>query len=388
MLDFNYQNSAKIIFGLDSINKLENELKENNVKNLLILSSGDFIKNLGIYDKVIEVCNKLNVTYVYNNSVVPNPKVELIRELISQNKYKNIDLILAIGGGSVIDSAKAISVGLESDLDIWNFFEKGIEIKKTTPIGVISTIPSSGSETSNCSIVSNGEFKLGIETDLIIPKFAIINPEYTLSLPKYQTSVGLCDISTHLIERYYSDIEYTDTTDYMIEGLLKALILNSYRLINNPSDINARSEVFLMSIFSHNNILDSGRMADWASHRIEHEISAEYGITHGEGMAVVLVAYTKYLATRKPNKLAQLANRLFNIDYANHSKEEMALMLAENLEKFYIDLGLRTRLSKFNIDDSNFEKMALRATKNDTTKIGHYIGLDSKEIIEVLNIAL
>lgn len=388
MLDFNYQNTAKIIFGLDSINKLENELKENNVKNLLILSSGDFIKNLGIYDKVIEVCNKLNISYVYNNSVVPNPKVELIRELISQNKDKCIDLILAIGGGSVIDSAKAISVGLESDLDIWNFFEKGIEITKTTPIGVISTIPSSGSETSNCSIVSNGEFKLGIETDLIIPKFAIINPEYTLSLPKYQTSVGLCDISTHLIERYYSDIDYTDTTDYMIEGLLKALILNSYRLINNPSDINARSEVFLMSIFSHNNILDSGRMADWASHRIEHEISAEYGITHGEGMAVVLVAYTKYLATRKPNKLAQLANRLFNIDYANHSKEEMALMLAKNLEKFYIDLGLRTRLSKFNIDNSNFEKMALRATKNDTTKIGHYLGLDSKEITEVLNIAL
>lgn len=388
MLDFNYQNTAKIIFGLDSINKLENELKENNVKNLLILSSGDFIKDLGIYDKVIKICNKLNVTYVYNNSVVPNPKVELIRDLIKQNKDKCIDLILAIGGGSVIDSAKAISVGLESDLDIWDFFEKGIEIKKTTPIGVISTIPSSGSETSNCSIVSNGEFKLGIETDLIIPKFAIINPEYTLSLPKYQTSVGLCDISTHLIERYYSDIDYTDTTDYMIEGLLKALILNSYRLINNPSDINARSEVFLMSIFAHNNILDSGRMADWASHRIEHEISAEYGITHGEGMAVVLVAYTKYLATRKPNKLAQLANRLFNIDYANHSKEEMALMLAENLEKFYIDLGLRTRLSKFNIDDSNFEKMALRATKNDTCKIGHYIGLDSKEIIEVLNIAL
>ena len=388
MLDFNYQNSAKIIFGLDSINKLENELKENNVKNLLILSSGDFIKDLGIYDKVVVICNKLNISYVYNNSVVPNPKVELIRELISQNKYKNIDLILAIGGGSVIDSAKAISVGLESDLDIWNFFEKGIEITKTTPIGVISTIPSSGSETSNCSIVSNGEFKLGIETDLIIPKFAIINPEYTLSLPKYQTSVGLCDISTHLIERYYSDIEYTDTTDYMIEGLLKALILNSYRLINNPSDINVRSEVFLMSIFSHNNILDSGRMADWASHRIEHEISAEYGITHGEGMAVVLVAYTKYLATRKPNKLAQLANRLFNIDYANHSKEEMALMLAKNLEKFYINLGLRTRLSKFNIDDSNFEKMALRATKKDTTKIGHYLGLDSKEIIEVLNIAL
>ena len=388
MLDFNYQNSAKIIFGLDSINKLENELKENNVKNLLILSSGDFIKDLGIYDKVIEVCNKLNVSYVYNNSVLPNPKVELIRDLIKQNKDKCIDLILAIGGGSVRDSAKAISVGLESDLDVWEFFEKGLEIKKTTPIGVISTIPSSGSETSNCSIVSNGEFKLGIETDLIIPKFAIINPEYTLSLPKYQTSVGLCDISTHLIERYYSDIEYTDTTDYMIEGLLKALILNSYRLINNPSDINVRSEVFLMSIFSHNNILDSGRMADWASHRIEHEISAEYGITHGEGMAVVLVAYTKYLATRKPNKLAQLANRVFNIDYTNHSKEEMALMLAENLEKFYIDLGLRTRLSKFNIDDSNFEKMALRATKNDTTKIGHYLGLDSKEIIEVLNIAL
>lgn len=171
--------------------------------------------------------------------------------------------------------------------------------------------------------MSNENHKLGIEYDFIIPKFAIIDPWYTKSLPMYQISCGISDISSHLIERYYTNIEHVDATDYMIEGLLKALMINAKLLMEDPNDINARSEVFLISIFAHNNILDSGRVADWASHRIEHELSNFYGITHGEGMAIVMVAYAKYMAIEKPKKLAQLAERVFNVDKGLSKKKRL-----------------------------------------------------------------
>ena len=173
----------------------------------------------------------------------------------------------------------------------------------------------------------------------------------------------------------------------MIEGLLKALMLNATRLFNDPDDIQARSEIFLISLVAHNNILDSGRMADWASHRIEHEISNFYGITHGEGMALTMVAYARYMSKIQPKKLAQLANRLFDVDYKNYTEEQMANILADNLERFYKSLGMRTKLSEMNIPDDKFMQMALNATKNDTSAVGHYKPLLSKEIVEVLKLA-
>lgn len=307
MLNFSYKNNTKLIFGKNSIDKLEDELKKYNSKVLMLISgNGKYLKDLGIYNKVKENCEKLNIKLIYNNEVIPNPEVELVRKLVDICKKESVDFILAAGGGSVMDTAKAVAVGALSDEDVWEFYLYNKIPEKALNIGVISTLPASGSEASNCSIISNGKYKLGLETDLITPEFAILDPEYTKTLPLYQTSVGICDISSHLIERYYSAVKNTDTTDYMIEGLLKALIINGLKLIKNPDNIDARAEVFLISIFAHNNILDSGRMADWASHRIEHELSGEYGITHGEGMAVVLVAYTKYMAKKKPEKLVNL----------------------------------------------------------------------------------
>ncbi|WP_420822766.1 hypothetical protein [Streptobacillus felis] len=174
----------------------------------------------------------------------------------------------------------------------------------------------------------------------------------------------------------------------MIEGMLKALFINADKLLKNPLDMNARNEISLLSIFAHNNILDSGRVSDWASHRIEHELSSEYDIIHGEGMAVVLVAYIKYISKINPNKLAQRANRLFNIDYTSYSLEEMAIILSEKLEDIYRKLGLRTKLTEFNIDASRFEKMALKTTKNNRNKIGHYYPLDKNGVIGVLELAI
>ncbi len=388
MLNFSFKNDAKVIFGENSISNLEAELKFYDVKKMLVLSSGDFIKDLGIYDEVVNVCSKLEIEYIYNNKIVPNPRIELVDELVAVCKEKNVDFVLAIGGGSVMDTAKAVAVGAKSETPTWEFYLYNSTPTEALNIGVISTLPSSGSETSNCSIISSEDKKLGIEYDFIIPRFAIIDPKYTMSVPMFQLAAGISDMSSHLIERYYTDVKNVDTTDYMIEGLLKALILNAKRLFKNPNDMNARSEIFLISVFAHNNLLDSGRMADWASHRIEHELSNEYGITHGEGMALVMVAYAKYMAKVKPEKLSQLASRVFDIDKFNYTTEEMAYKLADKLDEFYRSINMRTRLGELNIDSSRFEKMALNATKNDTSKVGHYEPLDSKEIIKVYELAL
>ena len=388
MNSFQYYNPAKIIFGVDALASLEVQLKEYKVKSLLLIYSGDFIKSLGIFDFVKETCQKLNIAFNENGNVVPNPKIELVRDLIIQAKNVQVDFILAVGGGSAIDTAKAVAVGIPYEDDVWRFFEYKDIPKTAIPIGVISTLPASGSESSNCSIISNGLHKCGIEYDCIIPKFAMMNPEYTLTLPQYQTACGIADILSHLLERYYSDVTHTDTTDYMIEGAIKAVMLNGKRLMNNPSDINARSEIQCLAFIAHNNLLDIGRSADWGSHRIEHEISAQYGVTHGEGMAIICVAWAKYMAIHKPEKLAQLANRIFNIDYMNYSKNEMAALLANKLNCFFKDLQLKTTLSQLNIDQANFEVMANRATNNGKESVGHYYPITKEVFIDILNIAL
>jgi alcohol dehydrogenase YqhD (iron-dependent ADH family) len=174
----------------------------------------------------------------------------------------------------------------------------------------------------------------------------------------------------------------------LIEGALKALMLNGERVMENPSDYDARAEVQWLASIAHNNLLDTGRESDWASHRIEHELSAQYGITHGEGMAVVMLAYLKYVAIKHPEKTAQLANRLYGIDYSNYSKEQMTLKLIENFSNFYKMLGLRTTLTEMGIDDSHFEEMAMRATSNNTNPVGHYYPLDKDKFVEVLKLAL
>ncbi|MHC1748353.1 MAG: iron-containing alcohol dehydrogenase [Cellulosilyticaceae bacterium] len=388
MINFKYCNPASIIFGEGAEKELENSLKKLNVTSLLLVYSGDFIKTLGIWDTVYNACKELGIKLSECNAVVPNPKIELVRTLVTLGKKENVDFLLAVGGGSAIDTAKAVAAGILYDGDVWDFFEGKSTIQNAIPVGVISTLPASGSETSNCSIISNGILKQGIEDDLIIPKFAIMNPAFTVTLPTYQTSCGIADILSHLLERYFTEVEFVDTTDYLIEGAIKALLINAERLMTNPNNYNARAEVQWLASIAHNNLLDTGRISDWGSHRIEHELSAQYNLTHGEGMAIILVAWTKYMAKHKPTKLAQLANRVFSIDAISYSQEEMALKLSECLKSFFISLNLKTTLTEVGITNDHFEEMALRATHNNTSTIGHYIALDKDKVSEILFLAL
>ena len=254
------------------------------------------------------------------------------------------------------------------------------------PIGVIATTASSGSETSNAAILSNGEWKLGFEDDRIIPKFAIMDPRYTSGLPPYQTFAGIADVLSHLLERYFSDERYSDTTDRLIEGAVNALLVNAERLLKDPSDLNARGEIQWLASVAHNNFLDAGRNADWGSHRIEHELSAQYDITHGEGMAIVLTAWTKYAAARKPWRLALLASRVFGTDSFDYSEEERAFILSEKLSEFFKRIGLKTTLGQLGIDERDFDVMAERATRNGA--VGHYLKLDREAVKNILKTAL
>ena len=386
MIGFEYYNPAKIVFGEDSEKKLKSLLAQHNVTSLLLVYSGDFIKTLGIYDVIAEAVNELGIRFSESGEVVPNPSIELVRKLVAQGKQDKVDFVLAVGGGSSIDTAKAIALGIPYDGDVWDFFDKGVSPEHVLSVGVIATTASSGSETSNCAILSYGEWKKGFEDDRIIPKFAIMNPKYTVNLPLYQTFVGIADVLSHLLERYFSDEKNSDTTDYLIEGAVRALIVNADRLIEDPTNINARAEIQWLASVAHNNFLDAGRTADWGSHRIEHELSAQYNITHGEGMAIVFTAWTKYIAGIKPWRLALLASRVYGKDPYDYSEKERALLLSGELEKFFRKLGVKTHLSELGITESDFEIMANRATKGGT--VGHYVPLDSAKIIEILKLAL
>ena len=386
MIAFEYYNPAKIVFGEDSEKNIAKLLKDYNVRSLLLVYSGDFIKTLGIYDVITDAVKELGIKFSENGNVVPNPGVDLVRQLTEQGKKDEVDFVLAVGGGSSIDTAKAVALGIPYDGDVWDFFEKGVTPKEVLNVGVIATTASSGSETSNCAIISNGEWKLGFEDDRIIPKFAIMNPKFTAGLPSYQTFVGVADVLSHLLERYFSDERNSDTTDYLIEGAIRALLLNADRLLENPGDVNARGEVQWLASVAHNNFLDAGRRADWGSHRIEHELSAQYNITHGEGMAIVFVAWTKYMAEVKPWRLALLATRVFGADSYDYSEKERAYILSEKLEQFFKKIGVKTKLSELNIDDKDFDTMAKRATRNGT--VGHYVPLDAKAFTDILKLAL
>lgn len=386
MIDFAYYNPARIVFGEKSERQLKELLEAQGVSSLLLVYSGDFIKDLGIYSVIQEAVQELGIDFSENGQVVPNPDIGLVRRLVDQGKRDKVDFVLAVGGGSSIDTAKAVALGIPYEGDVWDFFEKGISPRRVLPVGAIATTASSGSETSNAAILSQGEWKLGFEDDRLIPRFVIMNPRFTAGIPAYQTSVGIADVLAHLLERYFSDEKHSDTTDHLIEGAIRALLVNADRLLENPQDLNARGELQWLASVAHNNFLDAGRRADWGSHRIEHELSAQYHITHGEGMAVVLTAWTQYMADKKPWRLALLASRVYGVDAYDYSERERALLLSQHLKSFFRKLGLKTSLTELGIGDGDFAIMAQRATRNGT--VGHYQPLDAQAIQAILRLAL
>ncbi|MEG0255169.1 MAG: iron-containing alcohol dehydrogenase [Vagococcus sp.] len=389
MQNFNYHNPANIYFGQGEekkVGQLINQYTQS--KNVLVLYSGDYIFDLNIYQTIEEECREFDINLFKNGDVVPNPELSLIQSLEKEVIANNIDFILAVGGGSVIDTAKALSFGSLYKGDTWDFFLGKEEVTEALPIGAIATVASSGSEMSNATIVSKEKHKLGVETNLIIPKFSILNPAYTLKLPKYHTGVGVSDILTHLLERYFTRVKHVNLTDFLLEGAAKSLIINGTHLIDDLENYELRAEIMWTASMAHNNSLELGREPDWASHRIEHEVSGQYGIVHGEGMAVIFPAWMTYVSKFYPDIFVQYGVRIFNIDPFAYTNEEIIALGIEKTRDFFKAMGMRQTLSDFDIDQTHFEEMAQRATKNDSQTVGHLKALSASDIVAILELAL
>ncbi len=388
MDNFIYNVKTKIIFGKDTEVSVADEIKEINSNAIILLHyGGGSIKKSGLYSKIVNSLQNANLHYIELGGVMPNPRLSLVNEGIKICQEQNVDFILAVGGGSVIDSAKAIALGAVNDEDFWEtYFVKREVVRKALPIGTVLTIPAAGSESSAGTVITDekNERKIYAGGDVLRPKFSILNPELTFTLPAYQSACGASDILAHILERYFSNTKVTDLTDRLCEGAMRSVIENAPKVISNPNDYDFRAEIMLSGLYAHNDCLGVGRVGDWATHDIEHELSAIWDVTHGEGLAVLFPAWMKFVSVKNPRRILQLAERLFDIK--DGSDEEKIKLAIESFSNWYKSLGLKTKLSDFSeVSPDKFELMAKRCTG--THPLGNYLVLNKEDVIKILKIA-
>lgn len=388
MINFTYHNPAKIIFGKDTEKEVGKEVSQYS-KKILLHYGGGTIKKIGVYDKVIASLEEAGVEVIELGGAMPNPRLSLVQEGIMLCREHEIDFILAVGGGSTIDSAKAIAIGVPYEGDVWDFYSKGGEVTKALPIGVVLTIPAAGSESSDSSVITKeeGELKRGYSTSHMIPKFAILNPETTMQLPGYQTACGASDIIAHLMERYFTQVEHVDFTDRMIEATLRTMFNYAPLALMDPYNYDVRAEIMWAGTIAHNNLLNTGRIGDWASHDIEHEISGIYDIAHGAGLAIIFPAWMKYVYKENPKRFVQFATKVMDVDFSAEQEDRIIEEGIRRLESFYTRLGLPIRLSDEGITEERLQEMADKTVLNRKT-VGNFKKLTANDVYEIYKLAL
>lgn len=391
MLNFVFQNATKLIFGKKTEYQIGAEAKKYADKVLLVTyEKGTPVDTTGLYGKVVDSLKQNGVEVFELRKVVANAKLSPVYEGIKICRENDIKFLVAIGGGSAIDTAKSIAVGVFYQGDVWDFFLGKTEVKEALPIGVILTIPAAGSETSNAAVITKeeGRFKKAFKSELIRPQFAILNPELLFSLPPYQIACGCTDIMAHDMERYFCNEKHVDLSDRLCEAVFKSVMNNAPLVLKDPHNYDAWAEVMWGGTMAHNDILSNGRVQDLASHDIEHELSGMYNVAHGAGLAVVFPAYMKYVYKHDIARFTRFAVNMMGVDYNFNDPEETILEGIYRLERFYERLGMPTRLSGLGIIDDRFEEMAMKATYNDTITLGQFKPLNAQDIVNVLRLAV
>ncbi|WP_303194120.1 iron-containing alcohol dehydrogenase [Thomasclavelia spiroformis] len=381
--DFTYSNPTKIYFGENSLDNLSTELK-NYGKNVLLVYGGGSIKKNGIYDKVIDILKKCDKTIIEDAGVMPNPTVEKLYEGCKLAREGNVDLILAVGGGSVCDYAKAVSVSTYCNEDPWEKYYLRMEDvdNKIIPVGCILTMVGTGSEMNGGSVITNHEQKLKIGHvfgDNVFPKFSILNPTFTYTLPKYQMIAGFYDIMSHILEQYFSG-EDDNTSDYIMEGLLKSLIHSSKIAVNDPTNYEARSNIMWIATCALNTLVAKGKTTDWMVHMIGQSIGAYTDATHGMTLAAVSIPYYKYICPYGLNKFKRYAINVWDVSSEGKTDEQIANEGLECMEKYMRDLGLVMNISDLGVKEEMLEGIAEGTFIMD----GGYKVLTKDEIITIL----
>ena len=384
MKNFNFQASTNVFFGKDSIQHLPNQVKQFGNK-VLVAYGGGSIKKTGLYDTVMELLKDYEVHELAG--IQPNPKVDSVNEGAKICKENQIDVIVAVGGGSTMDCAKAIACAAYYDGDAWDLVVDHSKIKQALPLITITTMAATGSECDIYSVISNPKTneKMGLHSKEIMPRVAIMDPTYTCTLPKYQTAAGIADIMSHTMENYFSN-DACYLTNRICEANLKTCIKYGKIAVNEPNDFEARSELLWASTVCMNGTTDAGKSVSWTCHPIEHELSAYYDITHGVGLAIVTPRWMRHILSNETvDKFVEFANHVWNI--YGEDKYEVANKGIDALENFFKELEIPMTLSEVNIDETYFEEMAKHAVQYNS--LNHaYVALKEKDIIEILKSCL
>jgi alcohol dehydrogenase YqhD (iron-dependent ADH family) len=386
--NFEYCNPTRIVFGKGAEARVGAETAVH-ARKILLHFGGGSIKASGLYDRVAASLRAAGVEWVELGGVKPNPRLSLVHEGVRLCKEQRLGLVLAVGGGSVIDSAKAIAMGAVTDRDVWDFFVGKGEPRAALPVGTVLTIPAAGSEASTASVLTNedGFLKRGFNSELIYPRFSILDPELAFTLPRFQVACGAADIMAHLMERYFTTVKYVELTDRLLEATMKTVAHQVTKILERPRDYDAWAELMWAGTIAHNNLLNTGRIGDWASHDIEHELSGIYDVAHGAGLAVVFPAWMKHTLSRDPVRFAQWAARVWNVDLDYWNPEATALEGVRRLEGFFHSMGLGTRLADLKVGVDRLDEMARKCTDGDRRTIGNFVKLDSKAVRRIYELA-
>ncbi|MGL4949922.1 MAG: iron-containing alcohol dehydrogenase [Anaeroplasmataceae bacterium] len=388
MNNFIYDIPTKIYFGKNEENNTGKIIKEYGFKNILIHYGKNSVIKSGVLNKITQQLDNENIKYHLLGGVEANPKLSLVLEGVKYCKENKIDFVLAIGGGSVIDSAKSICNGVVNNFNPWLLNEKKEVSKGALKIGCILTLSAAGSEMSQSCVITNDEtnIKTGFSSIYNRPLFSILNPELTYTVDQFQTGCGIVDILMHTLERYFTTTKNTALTDYLSEGLMKSVIEAGKTSINDLNNYEARETLMWASSLSHNDLLGVGRTLSMPVHQIEHEISGMFDfVAHGAGLSIVFPAWAKYAYKSDLDKFSRFAYNVMKVD-TSIDKENAALLGIEKLEKYFKEIKMPTRLSEVKIDESHFEKLALNFSKNKTRIINDIVDIDYYACLKILTL--
>ena len=375
MKDFNFYAPTRVVFGRESEAKLPELIRQYGGTKVLIHYGGGSARRYGLLDKVEQMLHEADIDFVELGGVVPNPLLSKVKEGIGLCCREGVDFILAVGGGSVIDSAKAIAYGVPYEGDVWDFWDGKAVPQVSLPVGVILTIPAAGSEMSSSTVITQDEgmLKRGFNSDLCRCKFAIMNPERTYTLPPYQTAAGATDIMMHTMERYFSKYEDATLTDAIAEALLRTVKDAVFEVLKNPEDYRNRAAIMWASSLSHNDLTECGTEKDFACHKLEHELSGLFGVTHGAGLAALWGSWARYVMDKHLNRFVQFAVNVMGVTNDFSNPRATALRGIEAIERFFQQIGMPTSIPALigrKATDEEIETLVAKCSRGGKMNIG------------------
>ena len=392
MKDFNFYAPTRVVFGREAEEKLPQLIQQYGGGKVLVHFGGGSARKSGLLDKVEKMLTEAGISFVELGGVVPNPLLSKVKEGIALCQKEQVDFILAVGGGSVIDSAKAIGYGVGYSGDVWDFWDGKAVPQSCLPIGVMLTIPAAGSEMSSSCVITNDEgmLKRGVNSDLCRCKFAIMNPERTYTLPPYQTAAGATDIMMHTMERYFSKYEDALLTDAIAEALLRTVMEATPEVLKNPEDYRHRVAIMWARSLSHNDLTECGTEKDFACHKLEHELSGLFGVTHGAGLAAIWGSWARYVMDKHLNRFAKFAVNVMGVTNDFTDAKATALKGVEAIERFFHAIGMPTSIPELigrQATDEEIETLVEKCSRGGKMNIGAMEVLTPKDMTAVYRLA-